>query len=235
MPYEVEHLANFGTGEPWVNRLVIELPNIVDVALRERRGEAKEAVFAVFYALTDAFNNLCELRRIEASPEIPVSERQTAFSSFYVHLWRAYRDRFQGLVRALGCDLDFLWQDDSKFEAGVKTFLHEHTAVDAELVEMLRDDRTKWQTNLATFRNHLEHHASPDPKLTATFYRLTAAELAFENVWEAIEDITILLVKPLLPEDIHFVGIPVEQRDPIQSRRFGWSIPSLAGQHPPSD
>jgi len=223
MSFRVEHLANFGTGEPWVSRLMLELPKFVDVTTIERRNEVKEGIGAVYFALTDAFNDLRELRRLEQLSDVPVSERQAAFSSFYVHLWRAYKDRFQSLVSSLGYELGFLWQNDAAFETGAQRFLEERLEVDPCFLEMLRDDRRAWQTKLADFRNHLEHQTPLDAKSVATFYRLESAELAFENVWEAIEDITVSLLRPHLPTGVELAEIPEEQRDPSQSRRFGFT------------
>jgi hypothetical protein len=170
--FKAEHLANFGTGEPWVTRLMVDLPAIVDVTTHQNRDQVKEALAATFRALVDAYNDLRELRRIESDPSVPLSERDGAYSAFYVHLWRAYKGSFQQEVpAALGYDIGFLWQSDNEFEAGAERFLRDHTEVDSQLVDMMRGDRRDWESKLALFRNeHLEHKQELDPGFIGTFY-----------------------------------------------------------------
>jgi hypothetical protein len=227
--FKVEHLANFGTGEPWVTRLMVDLPAIVDVTTLEKRDQVKEAFAASFRALVDSYNDLRELRRIESDPNVPLSEREGAYSAFYVHLWRAYKDRFQKEVpAALGYDIGFLWRSDNEFEAGVEQFLRNHPEVDTQLIDMMRDDRRIWQNKLALFRNeHLEHKRELDTAFVGTFYTLAGAELAFENVWRAIEDISVMLLVPHLAPGITLVEIAEAERDPAMPRRYGFAVAGL--------
>lgn len=227
--YKVEHYANFGTSEPWVARVMLGLLTIVDATTLANREEIKHAIAFVYEALVDAFNDLRELRRLEGDASIPVTEREGAYSSFYVHLWRAYKDRFQkGLPPALGYDIGFLWRSDVRFDAGAARFQAEHREVGAQLIEMLRDDRRAWQQKLALFRNeHLEHKQQLKPEFVVTFYTLAGAELAFENVWQTIEDISVILLIPHLAHGIELAEIPDSERDPAVPRRFGFNIPGL--------
>lgn len=227
--FKVEHLANFGTGEPWVTRLMVDLPAIVDVTTVENRDQTKEAFAATFRALVDAYNDLRELRRIEADVNVPVSEREVAYSAFYVHLWRAFKDRFQREVPvALGYEIGFLWRSDKDFEAGAVRFLDDCPEIDPQLVAMMRDDRRTWANKLALFRNEgLEHKSELDPAFVASFYTLAAAELAFENVWRAIEDISVMLLVPHLAPGITLVEIPEAECDPAMPRRYGFTVAGL--------
>jgi hypothetical protein len=224
--FKAEHLANFGTGEPWVTRLMVDLPAIVDGTTHQNRDQVKEALAATFRALVDAYNDLRELRRIESDPSVPLSERDGAYSAFYVHLWRAYKGSFQQEVpAALGYDVGFLWQSDKEFEAGAERFLRDHTEVESQLVDMMRGDRRDWQSKLALFRNeHLEHKRELDPGFIGTFYTLAGAEQAFENVWRAIEDISVVLLVPHLAPGISLVEIPEAERDPAMPRRYGFAV-----------
>jgi hypothetical protein len=227
--YRVEHYANFGTGEPWVARLMFGLATVVDVTTLANREEIRQALASVYEALADAYNDLRELRRLAGDTNAPVTEREGAYSSFYAHLWRAYKDRFQkGLPQALGYDLGFLWQNDDKFEAGAAHFVEAHPEVDPQLIDMLRDERCAWQQNLALFRNeHLEHRQQLPAAFVAPFYTLAGAELAFDNVWHAIEDITVVLLMPHLAPGIQLVEIPEAERDPARPERFGFAVPGL--------
>ncbi len=226
----IERYANFGTGEAWVSRVMLGLLTVLDATTVANRDEVKEGLGVVFEALAEAFNHLRSLRELVARPDTPATELRAAYSSFYVHLWRACKDRFQKSVPpALGYDIGFLWGNDRTFEAGAAKFLAAHPEVDAGLVEMLRNDRREWQNDLALFRNeHLEHQRPVDPALLATFYRPDSAETAFENVWQAIEDITAQLLSAHLPLGVELVEIPENERDPIVPRRFGFHVPGLS-------
>jgi hypothetical protein len=124
--FRVERYADFGTGEPWVARVMIGLSTIVDTTTLANRDEIKLAIANVYEALVDAFNDLREIRRIETDADIPVTERQGACSAFYVHLWRAYQDRFGKYLLTTLHDLGFLWQKDDAFESGAAHLADDH-------------------------------------------------------------------------------------------------------------
>jgi hypothetical protein len=223
--FKVEPYANFGTGEAWVARLMLGLPAIVDATTVMNRNEVKLAITSVYQALVEAFNDLRELRRLEGDEDVAVSEREGTYSAFYVHLWRAYKDRFQkNLPPVLGYDLGFLWKNDKDFEAGGARLVADHPER-GDLAEMLGEERRSWQQKLALFRNeHLEHKRELKPEFVASFYTLDGAELAFENVWQAIEDIAVQLLIPHLAPGVALVEIPEAQRDPAMPLRFGLGV-----------
>lgn len=225
----IEPYANFGTGEVWVSRVMLGLPTVVDATTVPNRDEVKEAIAVVFEALTAAFNDLRTLRELVSRGDTPATEITAAYSGFYVHLWRAYKDRFQRSVPpALGYDIGFLWGNEATFETGATAFAAAHPEVDAGLIEMMRNDRREWQNDLALFRNeHLEHQRPVDRELLVRFYRPDSAATAFDNVWQAIEDITVQLLVPCLPAGVELVEIPDDERDPVVPRRFGFHVPGL--------
>jgi hypothetical protein len=57
--------------------------------------------------------------------------------------------------------------------------------------------------------------------------RSQTAELVFENVWQAIEDITVQLLVPHLPPGVSLVEIPDEQRNAEFPKRFGSRVPTI--------
>jgi hypothetical protein len=223
--FRVERYAAFGIGEPWVARVMLGLSAIVDATAFAQRDEIKLAIASAYEGLVEAFNDLREIRRISTTLDISATERQGKYSAFYVHLWRAYKDRFGNNVpRALGYDLGFLWQTEDKFESAAARFVDAHPQL-ADLIEMLRDDRCSWQQKLAIFRNeHLEHKRALKPEFVASFYTLAGAELAFENVWEAIEDISVQLLIPHLAPGAFLVEIPEAERDPAMPQRFRFAV-----------
>jgi hypothetical protein len=81
---------------------------------------------------------------------------------------------------------------------------------------------------LARLRNdHLEHRKKLDTSFVAPFYTLATAELVFENVWQAIEDITVQLLVPHLPTCVSLIEIPDEQRNADFPKRFGSRVPAI--------
>lgn len=228
-PFKVEHLANFGTSEPWVARTMLGLGDLIAATPLSGESAITEALGGVFMALTDAFNDLRRLREMlgqEKPP--PKSEIDSAFSAFYVHLWRAYKDRFQTFVQTLGFDIGFLWMNDRKFAAIGAKFLAKHPELDQSFIDMLADDRATWQSKVAYFRNeHLEHNKPLPPEFVARFYTLDEAELAFENTWQAIEDVAARLIETKLPPGVHLDVIPEDERDPGMPKRFRFLVENL--------
>jgi len=218
--FQVEHLADFGSSEPWVARVMLGLGDIIAATPLNGRDDVREALGEVFYALSDAFNDLRRLRDLVARGA-PRSELDAAFSSFYVHLWRAYKDRFQKFVRALGFDLGFLWMKAKEFNAIAPKFLAKHPDVDATFIEMLIDERMSWQDKFAVIRNeHLEHRKALPAKFVAAFYTLEQAELLFANAWQAMEDIAAVLLATQLPQAVILREVP-EAQNAIRQYRSG--------------
>jgi hypothetical protein len=188
------------------------------------REDVTNALGDVFYALSDAFNDLRRLRDLHAK-SAPRSEIEGAFSSFYVHLWRAYKDRFQRFVRTLGFDIGFLWMKAKDFNAIAPKFLAKHPELDETFLKMLADERRSWQDPFAVIRNdHLEHRKPLPPEFVAAFYTLEQAELVFSNVWEAMEDIAVVLLQTMIAAPFVVREIPANERDPSIPKRFGFAI-----------
>lgn len=226
--FQVEHLADFGTSEPWVARVMLGLGDIIAATPLNAREDVRDALGDVFYALTDAFNDLRRLRVLVAG-DAPRSELDAAFSAFYVHLWRAYKDRFQKFVRTLGFDLGFLWMKAKDFNAIAPKFFAKHPNVDAAFIEMLVDERTSWQDKFAAIRNdHLEHRKPLPEDFVAAFYTLEQAELLFANAWQAMEGIAAVLLQTLLPPGTSLLEIPEDERDPTIRKRFGFGMARAA-------
>lgn len=224
MSFDVRRYADFGTGEPWVARITLGLPDLINAlpTTPELREAFQTALGHLHEALGMAFNDLREVRRLAADAEAPELDRAQAYAGLYGHLLQAYKDRFQALTLTIGCDIGFQFQTQRNFETGATRLLEEHPEVDPDLIEMIRQDRTDWQGALARYRNdHWEHRKTIDPKLVAVFHRPDSAATIFENVWQAIEDIVVLfLLRPLAPPGIALVDVPEGDRDPAMPKRF---------------
>lgn len=101
--FKVEHYANFGTGEPWVARIVLGLQELVYAvpALGPTREAFMNELGEVLESLGMAFEELRGLRRLVAE-KAPGLDIARAYASLYGYLWQAYKDRFQAALKALG-------------------------------------------------------------------------------------------------------------------------------------
>jgi hypothetical protein len=225
--FKVEHYANFGTGEPWVARLVLGLQELVYAvpAFGATRDVFMNELGEVFESLGMAFEELRSLRKQASEGGAPALDVARSYASLYGYLWQAHKDRFQTAMNALGLDIGFLFQSDVNFEKGAAELLAARPEF-AELVDLMSRDRADFQNKLAEYRNtYLEHRdEQPDPNMLASFHRLDSAETMFENVWQAIEDYVVLYVIANLPPTIQVVEIPEEQRDPDRPTRFRFAL-----------
>lgn len=219
---EVEPYANFGSGEPWVARVLLQWQSVVNAvpAFAATRDVFHLAQAEVFESLGMAFQVLRKLRMREESAA-PVLELAESYASLYGHLWQAYKDRFQRALGALGVDFGFFWDNDSKFELGAEALLLE-TPEFARLVDLMRSYRESFHNALGYYRNtYLEHReAEVDKRMLESFHRLEAAEDTFEKVWLAIEVIVAGIVVVHLPRTLALVETPEGERNPARPERF---------------
>jgi hypothetical protein len=225
----IEEYARFGTGEPWVARLMFGLPELVYAvpAFGSTRDDFRAKLGEVFESLGMAFEALRDLRARTTSG-VAALDVERAYESFYGHVWRAYKDRFQTAMRVLGLDIGFLFQKDAKFEAAAGALVEGHPELH-DLVTLMRRDRAEFKKALSHYRNtYLEHRVTePDPRLVAAFHRLDSAENMFENVWHAIEDYVALYVIANLPPFIQVIEVPEEERDASRPTRFQFQVLDL--------
>ena len=227
--FRVERYADFGSGEPWVARIMLGLPELVNAVpafVATREAFANE-IGEVFYALSAAFNTLRELRTLVVE-NAPASNIEKAYSNLYGHLWQAHKSRFQTAMNALGVNIGFLFQKNADFEKVAAKLLAKRPEL-ADLVSSMRHDRAAFQVSLADYRNWVAHRTKHiDPAVLATFHSLDFAEQMFDNVWQAMERYVVLLVVVSIPAGLQVIEIPESQRDPARPTRYGWSVPGLA-------
>lgn len=230
MGLDVRLYANYGTGEPWLARLAIGLPELIDACRLDNatREHAKSDLFLAVEAVGMAFEALREVEEMAAdlnAPELPLGK---AYANLYGHLWQARKDRWQKLAAALGYDVGFFFKNDAGFESGAAAFSSSYPRVDSAFVSIARQDRAIWQNALSLIRNeHLEHRAPIDARLIHGFFRADSARTTFDNVWQAIEEGTMLLLEALLPPGVEIIEIPKGARDPVCPKRYGFDVPSL--------
>jgi hypothetical protein len=227
--YKIEHYANFGSGEPWVARTILGLPELVFAvpAFAVGRDEFRNELGEVFETLGMAFEELRELRR-RVAEGAPALDLNRSYANLYGLLWQAYKDRFPKAMNALGVDIGFLFQKEANFEKRAAELVAARQEL-ADLVDLMRHDRRDFQNGLGYYRNNVLEHRSGqvDSRLLQTFHRLDSAENTFENVWQAIEDYVTLTVIAHLPPVMQLVEIPEADCDPSRPSRFGFAVAGL--------
>lgn len=230
MGLEVRLYANQGTAEPWLARTAIGLPELIDGCKLDRaeREKSKSETFLVVEALGMAFEALLDVEKLTAEASAPELRVNKAYANLYGHLWQARKDRWQKVATALGYNVGFVLRRDAEFEQGAVAFSASHPSVNAAFVDVARQDRATWQSALGAIRNqHLEHRAPVDPRLVQAFFRPDSARTMFDNVWQAIEEGTMLLLEARLPDGVEIVEIPEGARDTQCPKRYAFDVPSL--------
>jgi hypothetical protein len=229
--FQVERYANFGSGEPWVARVLLQWQSIINAV--PGFGETREAFHLaqgeVFETLGMAFQALRKLRELVVK-DAPALELAESYASLYGYLWQAYKDRFQTALGALGVDFGFYWSNDVTFEEGAAALVAERPELEG-LVDLMRHYRQNFHNALAYYRNtYLEHRESnADRRMLESFHRLEAAEDTFEKVWRAIEAIVAGIVVANLPHGLVLVEIPEVNQATSRPERYRLSFCDDAG------
>jgi len=226
--WKVEHFANIGASEEFVCQLAIEMPDLVGATKiidPQERQEVIDAIGAIsFEGLMPAFEHLKRIRS-SSSARLPILDRKQLYDDLSRTLWVAYKTLAQKAAKQIGPDLGFLFQNDNNFETGAEAFRRGWPTAPDWFVPYLREQRTKWQNDLSTFRNFLEH-ASPAGDYSAR-YTPSHAEKLFDAVWRTIANIlAALLGMHIAP--VELVEIPVNERRPGLPRRFGFAVPGIS-------
>lgn len=224
--FVVEHYADFGTGEPWVARLMIGLPELVQ-PFPEQHESFMGALGELFDALGKAFEALRKVQAQAGKPSATLAA-ENVYETLYGHLWRAYKDRFPPTLQTIGLHVGFLFRKDATFEKHVSQLLEERPQLE-DLVGLMRADRQQFQSGLGAYRNlYLEHREHPvDQRALAVFHRADSAATMFDNVWEAIEDYVVLYTKAHMPPTIQLGEIPEADRNPARPTRFQFALLNL--------
>jgi hypothetical protein len=234
-PFTIKRYADVSTQEPFVARIGLGLSDVLDGTELPNKQEIKEELMSgvLFGSLVPAFGSLKELRALTGRSDVAEITQIKNFDDMYRHLWAAYKDRMQKVMALMGFDIGFAFTDEKSFVRGCEQFRAKHPGVDAALLDMLAVDRATWQSQLAKFRNKYLEHQSLRREYVADLYTLDKAEIAFHNVWEAIEDILAILAASKLYPGVQLVEIPEATRNPQCPKRFGFAWagpPPLATQ-----
>jgi hypothetical protein len=217
--FEVNVFANIGTGEEFVQQLVIEMLDLADASMIFD-PRPRDAILTVsMEGLMPAFEHLKKIRAAR-SQALPLLNRQQLYEDFTRALWHAYKDLLPKAALAIGYDIGFLFQNDVNFEKGVGVFLAKYPEILPEFTDHLREQRNRWQNDLAHFRNDFLEHRKEDPQVFRDHYEPDHAENMFDAVWRMSADVLAVLLAQKMPPGFSIREIPLEERDPAHPRRF---------------
>src|SRR5262249_28000974 len=213
-PFRVTLMSDVGSGEPFVSRIALELSDVLNAMFVQnnedevRAKQAKEELQnLVLECLIPAFLSLRELRQ-SVGKQVPILTALKHFNDMYRTLWTAYKDRMQTIVKMLGFNIGFLFENDQKFEKGCAQFLADNPRIHPKFHDMLKRDRDSWQNRMSKLRNDVLEHKTRKPEDFPEFYTLQGAEVAFDNVWLAIEDILAELAASRFSNQFCLIEIP---------------------------
>lgn len=226
--WEVKLFSDIGAEEPFVSRLFIGLPEVLDAMQvinadqMKKTEEAKEQLGCLMIdCLMPAFVSLRELRKSYDDKTVPELTKTKHFNEMYGSLWTAYKDRTEKVAKSLGFNISFLYDNDKKFTEGCKKFVADHPEVDANFCKLLTWHRDNWQNELAKLRDKWIEHQVLKLENVKKFYNLQTAGAIFDCVWLAIEDIIGFLAGAKLSPSVQLAELP-DGRGPTAMKRFGF-------------
>lgn len=121
--WKVVTLAEVGTDEAFV-RESLELVTILRASLIEgkQREDAQNAIVDVqTNGLIPAFLELRSIRESRGK-DLPLLDQYQMFEDLSRKLWKSYKDLAQRAAKSMGFECGFIWQEETKFEEGLKKF-----------------------------------------------------------------------------------------------------------------
>lgn len=231
--WQVKHFANIAGDELFLMEIMVELPELVDASTiyGKEREALKEAIGAICIdGLMPAFEHLKKIRA-STTQTLPELNKKQMYEDFTITIWRSYKDLMQKAAKMMDPATGFIFQRDTKFEAGLAAWTPRRPIPQQAVAEYLRKQRIEWQNDLDKFRNYLEHKDETDPAVFDVQYQPKHAEKIFSSVWCSIGNILAMLVSMHLPSGTNLVEIPVAERDPRSPRRFRFDVRGI----PPAD
>lgn len=230
----VKLFADVGMGEIFMARLMHLRDHVLSgFGMREINIDWRkvgDGLFTVIFdGLVPAFSDLRALRTEWNDPNVPELKKLQTLKSAFGNLVIAFKDRFQGTVLGMGYSIGFLFEDESKFEKGLKNFTATYPDIHPDFINVLREDRT-WLKNIIDVRNIIIEHRSgkPEAKIEELKPYLTPnnAAMLFDNCWRAIEDYFLVFTKNLVDPKygMELLELHEYQQNKNHHQRVGWFI-----------
>jgi hypothetical protein len=222
--WQSRKFADVGASEEFVKQF-LELDGIFGgVAIPEpQRQQAKEAAMAIMMeGLLPAFLEVKKIR-LPIGADVPVLDRMQPYEDFARKVWKAYKELMQRAAELLGYDIGFLYQKETRFEDGLKTFRKAHPDLPDAFEKLLRSARANWQNELAEFRNFLEHQGASDRSKFRKFYEASNIEVLFDLVWRTIVEIIAAFLSLSLPLGFRLIEQSPDDPGPRWPNRFRYA------------
>jgi hypothetical protein len=189
----------------------------------KQREDVHNAIGTILMdGLMPAFRELEQIRAAEGK-QLPILDRRELYHDFGRKIWKAYKDLTQRAATEIGFNIGFLFRDPDNFIKGLKKFQQDCPNVRPELGKSLEETRSRWQNELARFRNTFLEHQDSDPKLFAKFYNVKYVEVLFEEVWNTIVDLLAMLLEAKLPSHTK-LALPDRNQMPNWPNRFVFHV-----------
>jgi hypothetical protein len=228
--WKIEKFAEIGGNEEFVKQ-IHELLSIVDALYvsAEQHDKIREDVTSVLVdGLMPAFSELQSIRASGGRREVPMMNRLQLYEDLARKLWKAYKELMKSVVRSLGFEIGFLFQDDKKFRAGLANFRTSHPLLGKlrpDFEQFLEGNRDGWQKQLGTFRNEWVEHQTGDRRRFNEFYEPETAESLFDCTWRTIVDLLVPLLEVHLPHGSRLVEQHPDDPGPRWPNRFRYQLP----------
>jgi hypothetical protein len=198
--WKVEKFAEIGWDEKFV-RDMTELRTVLNATMifGKQREDVNDAIGVILMdGLMPAFRELQQIRAAEGK-QLLILDRRELHHDFCRKLWKAYKDLTQRAATEIGFNIGFLFKDPVDFKNGLKKFEEDHPNVRPELGNALEGTRSRWQNELARFRNTFLEHQDSDPGVFEKFYEIKYVEALFDEVWNTIVELLAVLLEAKLP------------------------------------
>jgi hypothetical protein len=249
----VEHRGDEGTSSPFVARLFLGVCRLRDQALsdakvREEFDIAFESVVTGLEAIRSAASSLgktlAEYQQQVARGEAVRIVNGVTYIDKKIDkeirrdceevigtTCRVMKDRMQVLLRTLGFEIGFLYQQEGAFNTGLTKLKQQ----DQRLAEYLQQTRARWSERTILYRNNFEHTivGQLKVKIQVLGNSVQAAEpqverqavTAFVNhiadrVCCFVEDLLAHALQSRLPAGVSVTEIPLAERKPEIVERF---------------
>lgn len=223
--YQIKPYADVGTSAPFVSR-IHGLCELIDAGqYDDNTARIKEGITIMLTeCLIPAFLSLRELRSLAGKENVPELTKVKEYDSLYGKLWTAYKDRMQAVARLMGFDVGFIFASPNTFSEAAQSFAAANPRIPPDFITMVEGDRRSWQQYLSNFRNNFLEHQKIERNTIKHFYSLGQAEISFENVWHAIEEIIALLAESRFPAWVRLRELSPEERISGNEKRFGYAM-----------
>lgn len=222
--WKVEKFAEISWNEKFV-RDMTELSTVLGATMifNEQRERVNDAIGTILMdGLMPAFRELEQIRAAEGK-QLPILDRRELYNDFGRKIWKAYKDLTQRAAREIGFNIGFLFKDPAGFKDELKKFQQDYPNVRPELGKALEETRSRWQNELAQFRNTFLEHQDSDPKLFAKFYDIKYVEVLFDDVWNTIVELLAVLLEAKLPSHTK-LALPDRNEMPNWPNRFVFQV-----------